>query len=1054
MIWSVLGIEPTKDKKAITAAYREKLLQVNPEDKPEEFKALRGAYEEAMKYAQQPQAAPIGEKTPPEQWYDRIRGLYDDFAARIRPENWEALLRDDFSTALDTRPAAEEVILKFLMEDYFIPQECWQVLDRVFSWRERRKELYESCPRDFVDYAVINGIELRPNLPYDLFDPGRNGADCDRYRRLYHQALGTAPDALEPVLEQMAALSERHPYGDAIFCRMLLVRGEIQQGREGLRRLAQQYPGDVTLNLSWAAQCVRDGQWAEGERLCRQILELSPREWQAKRMLVDCLSNLDRQEEAKSLIFELIHAAGGDRKLAYELQQTVRGLNETLIARREPAYRADPADADNALKLGWCYLQNDRDEDALAVCRSVDPERADAYDYHLLYAKTAYSLQDYDTAMAHLGAIEEVLRGMKPDGNQETLRRMGRLPEVLQMQAAILLSRKDKAGALEKNAQAMALAPEDPEILTQTAFLLNSLKDHSRAVQVLEKVTHLLPHSYHGYLLLAESLYELGRDRDAFDAVNRAMDLERGDLGVYVLKMRILLRNGVFDAVRQILDFLYENGITDDLSVMWCEAQLTEYEQKDYPKALEQYQAIARRLENGEHLPWACQVYYRINVIVARDLDMRKPEDREKLLPILEKGLSHDEDDFDCLEYKAWILKRHNRTAEALELYHRLEKRPRRNLAVEQELAELYYRNLAKNADKALHYYQLLLDQEEKTDLHFYVGTCLRYLGRWQEAEAHYLREKEMDPEDVDAYNCLGIVYEAMGCYEDALACADKVIDLRKDLQGDQSRYHLRRIQILRRMGRWQEAVDTVDAMTEKYGYDDGDQMKFDIYCQFGLWDLAGQHLDAWRKSRKKVKRCAAARIKLDMLTGRIDRVRKAMASAEKRLNVSDRDTLSLQLADLDGDAEYMLRIWQSRAAAREENTHELMNMAQVLWSMGRIDEARGYAAQTLEKLDKILQTRTRYEALYRGRRALMLAMLGRFGEAEEELALVRRLPLCDNCDYCACKDADHFEAFMEEIRENYVRAMALHRTAMERWPDEIDFACGVNRMHRKGIDV
>ena len=38
MDWFVLGIEPTKDKKAITAAYRQKLRQTNPEEKPEEFK--------------------------------------------------------------------------------------------------------------------------------------------------------------------------------------------------------------------------------------------------------------------------------------------------------------------------------------------------------------------------------------------------------------------------------------------------------------------------------------------------------------------------------------------------------------------------------------------------------------------------------------------------------------------------------------------------------------------------------------------------------------------------------------------------------------------------------------------------------------------------------------------------------------------------------------------------------------------------------------------------------------------------------------------------------
>ena len=47
----VLGIEATKEEKAIKNAYREKLATTNPEDDPESFKRLRGAYEEACRYA-------------------------------------------------------------------------------------------------------------------------------------------------------------------------------------------------------------------------------------------------------------------------------------------------------------------------------------------------------------------------------------------------------------------------------------------------------------------------------------------------------------------------------------------------------------------------------------------------------------------------------------------------------------------------------------------------------------------------------------------------------------------------------------------------------------------------------------------------------------------------------------------------------------------------------------------------------------------------------------------------------------------------------------------
>lgn len=79
-------LSPQRIKKQITTAYRTKLMQVNPEDKPEEFKALRTAYEEALAYAQQPDAEPARDESPVGLWMERVRALYDDFPSRIDPE--------------------------------------------------------------------------------------------------------------------------------------------------------------------------------------------------------------------------------------------------------------------------------------------------------------------------------------------------------------------------------------------------------------------------------------------------------------------------------------------------------------------------------------------------------------------------------------------------------------------------------------------------------------------------------------------------------------------------------------------------------------------------------------------------------------------------------------------------------------------------------------------------------------------------------------------------------------------------------------------------------
>ena len=88
MDWTILGIEPIKDKKAITAAYRKRLLETNPEDKPEEFKALRAAYEEALRLADQPDEVPVRDESPVGLWMEKVRAVYNDFSARIQPDVW------------------------------------------------------------------------------------------------------------------------------------------------------------------------------------------------------------------------------------------------------------------------------------------------------------------------------------------------------------------------------------------------------------------------------------------------------------------------------------------------------------------------------------------------------------------------------------------------------------------------------------------------------------------------------------------------------------------------------------------------------------------------------------------------------------------------------------------------------------------------------------------------------------------------------------------------------------------------------------------------------
>lgn len=92
-VFQILGIEQTKDERALKNAYRDKLTVTNPEDDPEGFKRLRMAYEEACRYAGTPDAEEneeaeptLEDDTPAGQWVRGVRKVYENITDRCDVE--------------------------------------------------------------------------------------------------------------------------------------------------------------------------------------------------------------------------------------------------------------------------------------------------------------------------------------------------------------------------------------------------------------------------------------------------------------------------------------------------------------------------------------------------------------------------------------------------------------------------------------------------------------------------------------------------------------------------------------------------------------------------------------------------------------------------------------------------------------------------------------------------------------------------------------------------------------------------------------------------------
>ncbi|MBE6977240.1 MAG: tetratricopeptide repeat protein [Ruminococcaceae bacterium] len=1051
MDWFILGIEPTKDKKAITDAYRQKLRQTNPEDKPEEFKALRNAYEEAIALADQADTEPVRDESPVGLWMRAIEELYSDYAARIDPALWKERMGSDVCIGLDTRPAAEEALLKFLMENYHLPRAVWQVLDGTFQFSARAEELYETWPRDFIDHAVLAGIRFEPSLAYELFTPGVNGRDCDAYRRLYFQANQAPLEEIDAILAQMDGLTERHPYGEALRYRLYMETGREQEGKDGFRQLAEAYPDNDYLVITWAEICMRDGNWEEAECLASRILQNDPQAVKAQMVHAQYLAEKQQYHEAKECGYEIYRLSGENPMLLEQIVELIKVWNRQLICQREAAYEENPADINNMIELAWCYSQNDRMDAAMELAKKIDPDYEDAYAYHNLLGKLYHNCGKFEDALPHLQAAETVLRNTADDGTKETRKRLARLPEMLQIQGNCLAQLGRPAEAKEKFQQALELAPEDTEVLSLMGKILFATGDYAYAVDIFRRLLALSPGAMVAELLMVMCLYRSHQDKEAFEAADHAIAVHGNDLTLYLIKAQILIRNQRFQDAREILDFLRENDAPADVAMDFIQAELTDLEQKDTKSAYEQYRALQQRVEAGENLLWSSELYYRLAILAGNRLDISKEADRKTVMDLIDKGLEYQDQDGDLLRYKAWILKKCGLQEDAIAMYQALmEKYPQSDAAL-QGIAEAYYADLSRYAAQALTYYEKLLETRKTAELYFYAATCKRQLGDAEGARVYYLKELEMDPEDIDAFQGLALLCDRQGKYDESLKLLDQGLAIMEEYDRAFDPMVEHKAQILRRMGRFAEALAFLADAEKRYRFDNVFQLSFDICCQAGWWDRAKQVLQAWKQANRNDPDLMVAAGRLHLLQGKLLKATFAMAPAKHKLPYRQIHDFRLQLAELEQNYARQAELLNLQAKYDPTDDHTLSLLALAYWHMGKTAVAKGAALKALALLDKTLTQNLTDEPLYRSRRSLMLAILGRAEEARAELANTRKLPLCHFCEYGSCKDADIYEAQIEEILGNTDKAQQLFDQGRAKWPDDLDFLSGQRRLKKKG---
>ncbi|MCR4650741.1 MAG: hypothetical protein K5662_03190 [Lachnospiraceae bacterium] len=603
--WRVLGIDPTVDKAVITKAYRAKLKNTNPEDDPEGFIKLRGAYEDALEYAKtgnekKAKSNDLNNIDNPvlATWGEKLAVVYDDFAKRIDEKCWKELFADEVCESIESNEEAFEYLIEFLMDHFFLPHSIWVLIDDKYNIQGRYEDLCEKWPKEFFDRLVIPAIKWEEALPYRLFVPGKDGEIVEKYLGLYRKADDIrGREGLEAITEA-ESLSESHPYGKALKFSLSAQNNEEDYAGSivGLEELVENYPDDDSIRNMYLGTLCAVKEYKKCEDKCREYLSKDRDNWVLNNTLATSLAEAGKLEEA----FEILKSTMRKRNYSFEIMGAL-GVHRAQIADKileDISIIKNNGDSDYYKKLAWytmCSSKPDMKKVA-AYAKHIVPEEVDAYDYHSIMTDVYAETKEYDKLVA---CNEELIERIEyeisnSDGDLEIKNSLLSSLYTTQMEAYRHLG--DIKSSKDCIKKALDRFPDNELVRIAVVRTLIHIEDFEGAADAASKILEKDNLNYFGWYCLAEAAFGMWDDNTAFEAGTRMIQIFPNYISGYLFQLRVLIRNNAYDQASEVIDYLNEKDMGDDPNLRLYKTILYENDDKEkaYSEYIEIYNELAR----------------------------------------------------------------------------------------------------------------------------------------------------------------------------------------------------------------------------------------------------------------------------------------------------------------------------------------------------------------------------------------------------------------------------------------------------------------------------
>lgn len=510
----ILGMERTKDERAIKNAYRTKLALTNPEDDQEGFKRLRGAYEEACRYAKEPEGGAEGktrDTTPSGLWLEKAAAIYQNIRTRQDVECWKRLFDEDVFFSIEEEENCRIKLLGYLTDHFKLPTAVWKLLDRKLSILKDAKWLREKFPLNFVHY-LIGRCERGEDLQFDQFEGPEEG-DYDLFLEYYDrcwQALQEKKlEEAENCVRSADALGIRHPVMEISRANVLVRQGRREEAIAILEAERDKYPGDAMICYNFAELLWRIGgeeipdkevyrQRAAG--LYEELKAESDTHYMANIRLTEWYYTQKQYRRAKKCAEKVLMVGSDDAFLAL-----LAKINQEIEKELEVRCREDPG-WEPRLDMCWCYLQDGKIARGIQLAEKLEkllPPEKDA-EYKGLLCKLYVEQGEYEASIDMTrqweAALEEKIKKCREEGTssgepdeegEKKDRDRLRQTHLIRMQCYHNLGFKDKsyyALAIEEGQSILTGTSRDIGVLLEMAQINSEREEYDQCQEIVRKL--------------------------------------------------------------------------------------------------------------------------------------------------------------------------------------------------------------------------------------------------------------------------------------------------------------------------------------------------------------------------------------------------------------------------------------------------------------------------------------------------------------------------------------------------------------------------------------